>query len=88
MKITSIDVILVTCGRPGRIGDSWNPTVVRINTDEGISGFGEVGLVYGKARTFPKNRANTGNLGLLLQSVPAPYRMTPSPTSVQEKTDE
>lgn len=50
MKITSVDVILVTCGRPGRIGDAWNPTVVRINTDVGISGYGEVGLVYGKAR--------------------------------------
>ena len=50
MKITSIDVMLITTGQPARIGDAWNPTVVRINTDEGISGYGEVGLVYGKAK--------------------------------------
>ena len=25
----------------------WRPVVVRINTDEGVSGFGEVGMAYG-----------------------------------------
>jgi len=46
MKITSIDNIHTprsgTCQR-------WNPTFIRINTDEGISGFGEIGLAYSDA---------------------------------------
>jgi len=48
MKITSIDVFLVTIGQPSVKGSPWNPVVVRINTDEGISGWGEAGLAYGK----------------------------------------
>ncbi|MCD8150948.1 MAG: mandelate racemase/muconate lactonizing enzyme family protein [Clostridiales bacterium] len=43
MKITSVDVI--EC-RPNVMG---SVIYVRINTDVGISGFGEVGLSYGKA---------------------------------------
>jgi L-alanine-DL-glutamate epimerase-like enolase superfamily enzyme len=38
-------------GRPSVEGSAWNPIVVRINTDEGISGFGEAGLAYGNAQT-------------------------------------
>lgn len=49
MKITSVDVIKLTNGRPAVDGTPWNPTVVRINTDEGISGYGEIGLAYGNA---------------------------------------
>ena len=30
-----------------RIGDGWNPVIVRVSTDEGISGIGEVALAYG-----------------------------------------
>lgn len=30
-------------------GTMWNPTFVRVNTDEGISGFGEIGLAYSDA---------------------------------------
>jgi L-alanine-DL-glutamate epimerase-like enolase superfamily enzyme len=53
MKITSVDIYLVTIGRPSVKGSPWNPVVVRINTDEGISGFGEVGLCYGDTKEGP-----------------------------------
>ena len=49
MKITSVDVIKVLDGKPSVPGTPWNPICVRINTDEGISGFGEAGLCYGNA---------------------------------------
>lgn len=48
MKITSIDVMQVPSGNAGASRGDWSPVIVRINTDEGISGFGEVGLAYGK----------------------------------------
>ena len=50
MKITSVDVILVTLGRAATESSPWNPTIVRINTDEGISRYGEMGLTYGRAK--------------------------------------
>jgi L-alanine-DL-glutamate epimerase-like enolase superfamily enzyme len=50
MKITSVDVFKTTMGRPSVEPSTWNPIVVRINTDEGISGFGEAGLAYGNAQ--------------------------------------
>lgn len=53
MKITSIDIFLVTIGQPSVKGSPWNPVVVRINTDAGISGFGEVGLCYGDTKEAP-----------------------------------
>ncbi len=37
MKITDVEIFDVTLG-------GWNPVLVRINTDEGISGVGEVAL--------------------------------------------
>ena len=43
MKITSVDVFEI---KPMNTGA---PVVMRVNTDAGISGFGEVGLAYGKA---------------------------------------
>jgi L-alanine-DL-glutamate epimerase-like enolase superfamily enzyme len=43
MKITSVDVFEFE-----RL-DFLRPICVRINTDEGISGFGEVGLAYGRS---------------------------------------
>lgn len=49
MKIKSIDVIHVTLCEPSNPGTPWHPVVVRVNTDEGISGYGEAGLTYGKA---------------------------------------
>jgi len=47
MKITSVDVFLLSKGSSVIQVTDWAPIVVRINTDEGISGFGEVGLAYG-----------------------------------------
>lgn len=46
MKITSIDVIKTNGGAPSVKGSHWNPVCVRVNTDEGISGFGEAGVAY------------------------------------------
>ncbi len=48
MKITSVDVMQIKSGNSGVSRGAWSPVVIRINTDEGISGFGEVGLAYGK----------------------------------------
>ena len=46
MKIVSVDIIDVKNPLQSAVA-KWRPVVVRINTDEGISGFGEVGLAYG-----------------------------------------
>ena len=46
MKITSVDIIDVANEFQSAV-NKWRPIVVVINTDEGISGFGEVGLAYG-----------------------------------------
>jgi L-alanine-DL-glutamate epimerase-like enolase superfamily enzyme len=48
MKIVSVDVMQVPSGNAGAGRGDWSPVIVRINTDEGISGYGEVGLAYGK----------------------------------------
>jgi len=46
MKITSVEVIKVaTPFKPDT--STWQPIVVRVNTDEGISGYGELGMAYG-----------------------------------------
>lgn len=50
MKITSVDVIRLTQGASPVSDAPWHPTVLRVNTDEGISGIGEVGLSYSSAR--------------------------------------
>ncbi|MBP2636142.1 MAG: dgoD [Firmicutes bacterium] len=46
MKITSVDIIDVANDLQSSTS-KWRPVVVKINTDEGISGFGEVGMAYG-----------------------------------------
>ena len=54
MKITSVDIMKVPSpdvsfnGNGSGSKEEWSPVVVRVNTDEGISGFGEAGLAYGK----------------------------------------
>ncbi len=45
MKITSVDIIRTVPPGEG-IVVAWSPVFVRINTDEGISGFGEAGVAY------------------------------------------
>lgn len=48
MKITSVDLIQLK----GKYWDrGWRPTIVKVNTDEGIYGYGEVGLAYGNAQS-------------------------------------
>ncbi len=42
MKVTSVEIFDLETSQP-----NWHPVVVRVNTDEGISGVGEVGLAYG-----------------------------------------
>lgn len=55
MKITSVDIIK-TFKSPSLAaeiavgGVPWHPVCVRINTDEGISGYGEIGVAYGNAQ--------------------------------------
>lgn len=46
MKITSIDIVDVANDFHSATS-KWRPIVVRVNTDEGVSGYGEVGLAYG-----------------------------------------
>jgi L-alanine-DL-glutamate epimerase-like enolase superfamily enzyme len=46
MKITSVDIVDVANDFSSATS-KWRPVVVKINTDEGITGFGEVGLAYG-----------------------------------------
>ena len=48
MKIVSVDCMIIDSGNPCKGRNTWNPVIIRINTDEGISGFGEVGVAYGK----------------------------------------
>lgn len=56
MKITSVDIIK-TFREPSKMaeiavgGVPWHPVCVRINTDEGISGYGEIGVAYGNAQS-------------------------------------
>lgn len=48
MKIVSVDVMQMPSGNAAKSRGSWCPVLVRINTDEGIVGWGEAGLAYGK----------------------------------------
>jgi len=41
MKITSVDVYLLNCGTR-----DWRPIVCRVNTDEGIYGYGEASVGF------------------------------------------
>lgn len=44
MKITSVDIIKLNW--PG-LEKWWHPVCVRINTDNGLFGYGEAGVAYG-----------------------------------------
>jgi L-alanine-DL-glutamate epimerase-like enolase superfamily enzyme len=45
MKIVSIDIYEVM--GPQMAKTRWKPVIIKVNTDEGLCGFGEVGLAYG-----------------------------------------
>lgn len=47
MKITSIEVFDCELKKRDITMASYNPVFIRINTDEGVSGVGEIGLAYG-----------------------------------------
>lgn len=47
MKITSVDIFQLQWRG---LMPAWHPVVIRINTDVGLSGFGEAGLAYGSGR--------------------------------------
>lgn len=51
MKITSVEVLQInsTINTAGKDGMSrpWRPIIVKVNTDEGVYGLGEVGMAYG-----------------------------------------
>ena len=47
MKITSVEIFDLNT----EFISNWHPVIVRMNTDEGISGLGEVGLAYGTGHT-------------------------------------
>ena len=49
MKIISIDILRLNNGKGNFEGGTWAPICLRINTDEGISGYAEAGLAYGNA---------------------------------------
>ncbi|WP_329058112.1 mandelate racemase/muconate lactonizing enzyme family protein [Amycolatopsis sp. NBC_01480] len=44
MKITSVDVMVL---HPRGTGNTWRPVVCRVNTDQGIHGYGEAAMAYG-----------------------------------------
>lgn len=52
MKITSVEVLMIKAdlGLTGKDGLKryWRPIIVKVNTDEGIYGLGEVALAYGR----------------------------------------
>lgn len=49
MKITSVDTFIMPCGNGEATSrGSWCPIIVRVNTDEGVCGWGEAGLAFGK----------------------------------------
>jgi len=69
VKITSVDIVQVASPDPGDYGIPWNPTIVRINTDEGIYGIGEIGL--------PMGYAAHGQVGLARDYAPLIIGMDP-----------
>lgn len=50
MKVVSVEVIRLNTGEAPVPGGAWHPTVVRVNTDEGISGLGEVAFSFRASR--------------------------------------
>lgn len=49
MKITSVDTFIMPCGNGEATSrGSWCPIIVRVNTDDGVCGWGEAGLAFGK----------------------------------------
>jgi galactonate dehydratase len=66
MKVTSVEIWDVDCP-PLPPLPVFHPVIIRVNTDEGISGLGEVGLAYGTGHSggagYVKNLAESFLLG-------------------------
>lgn len=50
MKITSVEILQMKLPEAEVFKILWNPTVIKINTDEGMYGLGEIGLAMGDAK--------------------------------------
>ncbi len=63
MKVTSVKI----WDTSSDLMPAWHPVIIRVNTDEGISGIGEVGLAYGTGHSggagYVKNLAEGFLLG-------------------------
>ncbi|VXC34465.1 L-alanine-DL-glutamate epimerase [Arthrobacter sp. 8AJ] len=78
MRITSVKIMRLQSPNPGDYGIPWNPTVLRIETDEGIFGLGEIGL--------PMGNAAEGQMGLARDFAPLILGMDPfQTTAIWEK---
>lgn len=66
MKVTSVD-IWDTSIELASNWQPWHPVIIRVNTDEGITGLGEVGLAYGTGHSggagYVKNLAEDFLIG-------------------------
>jgi len=66
MKVTSVD-IWDTSIELAANWQTWHPVMIRVNTDDGISGLGEVGLAYGSGHSggagYVKNLAEDFLIG-------------------------
>ncbi len=56
MQVREVEIFDCRSG-PGESG--WNPVIIRVNTDEGVSGLGEVALAYGVGSSAAVGMART-----------------------------
>ena len=47
MKVTNLEIFDIYFEEEKIIQPYWHPIIMRVHTDEGITGLGEVGLAYG-----------------------------------------
>ena len=75
MKITKVEIFDIRLPRPRA---SWNPVLLRVHTDEGISGVGELALAYG-----------TGNLAGqgMLRNMAERFLIGANPFRIEEMWD-
>ena len=63
MKVTSVEI----WDTQNEVFALWHPVIIRVHTDEGITGLGEVGLAYGTGHSggagYVKNLAENFLIG-------------------------
>ena len=66
MKITDVEIFRIKADW-SRAANRLNPVIIRLNTDEGLSGLGEVGLAFGvgaeAGASYVKNIAESFLIG-------------------------